>query len=148
VSSQAVYTRFVDSWRFKKMYVILQEKRKEVSSMPTQEERLGMVESDLKQFKAETLKAYRDVVMDLGMVKGLTLDTVGRLINLTKQVESLDYDMKTRFDAQDRRFEALEGHLLSFEQNTNSRFDTLEKKFDQMMQLLTATLNPHSEHEA
>lgn len=100
--------------------------------MPTQEERLGNVENDLKQFKSETLRAYRDMAMDLGMVKGLTLDATGRLINLTRQTEAFEDEVKQRFDAQERRFDALEGHLLSFEQNANSRFDTIDQRFDAM----------------
>jgi hypothetical protein len=50
--------------------------------MPTQEERLTIVEYDLKHFKTETIKAYGEIAMELVMVKGLTEDAVKRLMTL------------------------------------------------------------------
>ena len=50
--------------------------------MPTQEERLQIVEYDLKHFKTETIKAYGDMAIELVMVKGLAEDAVKRLMSL------------------------------------------------------------------
>jgi hypothetical protein len=39
--------------------------------MPTQEERLTILEYDLKQYKTETIKAYGEMAIEMMMVKGL-----------------------------------------------------------------------------
>ncbi len=83
--------------------------------MPSQEERLGIVEYDLKHFKTETIKAYSDMAMELVMVKGLTEDAVKRLATLKEQI--------------DRRFDTVE-----------QRLDRLETKFDEHTALLTQIL--------
>jgi hypothetical protein len=44
--------------------------------MPTQEERLNILEYDLKQYKTETIKAYGEMAVEMTMVKGLTEDAV------------------------------------------------------------------------
>jgi len=62
--------------------------------MPTPEERLGIVEYDLKQFKTETIKAYSDMAMELVMVKGLTEDAVKRLMTLRTALDQQMADMK------------------------------------------------------
>lgn len=43
--------------------------------MPTQEERLEALATNLKQFKTETIKAYGEMAVELTMVKGLTEET-------------------------------------------------------------------------
>ncbi len=55
--------------------------------MPTQEERLNIVEYDLKHFKTETIKAYGDMAMELIMVKGLTEEAVKRLMNVGRTLD-------------------------------------------------------------
>src|SRR5947209_3874921 len=55
--------------------------------MATQEERLQIVENDLKHFKTETIKAYGDMAMELVMVKGLTEDSVRRLADLQRTLD-------------------------------------------------------------
>ncbi len=62
--------------------------------MPTQEERLQLVEYDLKPFKTETIKAYGDMALELVMVKGLTEDAVRRLIGVGRTLD----EHTARFD--------------------------------------------------
>ncbi|HEV2581164.1 MAG TPA: hypothetical protein VGT44_09970 [Ktedonobacteraceae bacterium] len=66
--------------------------------MPTQEERLTIVEYDLKQFKTETIKAYSDMAMELVMVKGLTEDAVKRLASIKTQIDQQFEQVNTRLD--------------------------------------------------
>ena len=57
--------------------------------MPTQEERLGIVEYGLKQYKTETIKAYGEMAMELIMIKGLTEDSVRRLMTMERDMSQL-----------------------------------------------------------
>ncbi len=66
--------------------------------MPTQEERLKIVEYDLKQFKTETIKANGETAMELVMVKGLTEDAVKRLASLKIQIDQQFERVNTRLD--------------------------------------------------
>ncbi|HEX6484984.1 MAG TPA: hypothetical protein VF043_39565 [Ktedonobacteraceae bacterium] len=77
--------------------------------MPTQEERLTIVEYDLKQFKTETIKAYGEVAMELVMVKGLTEDAVKRLASLKTQIDQQFERVDTRLD----RVETLLAQILA-----------------------------------
>jgi F0F1-type ATP synthase delta subunit len=70
----------------------------------TQEERLTILEYDLKQYKTETIKAYGEMAVELTMVKGLTEDAVKRLASLKAQMEQ-------RFERLDTRLEAVDAHL-------------------------------------
>ncbi len=72
--------------------------------MPTQEERLNIVEYDLKHFKTETIKAYGDMAMELVMVKGLTEEAVKRLMNVGRTLD----EHTTRLD----RIEAMLTQIL------------------------------------
>ncbi len=69
--------------------------------MPTQEERLGTVEYGLKQFQTETIRAYQDMAFEVTMLKGLTEDSVKRLMKLERTVEQ-------RFDRVDQRLGTME----------------------------------------
>lgn len=62
--------------------------------MPTQEERIVMLENGLNHFKTETVKYYGDMAMEFTIVKGLTQDAVIRLGGIRTQVGQLDQ----RFD--------------------------------------------------
>ena len=55
--------------------------------MPTQEERLSLLEYDLDQFKAEATTYYQEMAMQVTMSKGLTEDAVKRLMQLRIQVD-------------------------------------------------------------
>ncbi len=72
--------------------------------MPTQEERLTILEYDLKQYKTETIKAYGEMAIEMTMVKGLTEDAVKRLASLKSQIEH-------RFERVDTRLDAMDAHL-------------------------------------
>ena len=79
--------------------------------MPTQEERLTILEYDLKQYKTETIKAYGEMAIELIMVKGLMEDAVKRLASLRTQVEAMDAHferMDTRLDRMDMRLDRVE----------------------------------------
>jgi hypothetical protein len=76
--------------------------------MPTQEERLNILEYDLKQYKTETIKAYGEMAVEMTMVKGLTEDAVKRLASLKAQIEQ-------RFERVDTRLDAMDSHLESMD---------------------------------
>lgn len=73
--------------------------------MPTQEERLTILEYDLKQYKTETIKAYGELAIEMTMVKGLTEDAVKRLATLKAQIEQ-------RFERVDTRLDRVENLLV------------------------------------
>ena len=75
--------------------------------MPTQEERLTVLEYGLKQYKTETIKAYGEMAIEMIMVKGLVEDAVKRLASLRTQVERVD----TRLDAMDAHLESMDTRL-------------------------------------
>ncbi|GHO88323.1 hypothetical protein [Dictyobacter formicarum] len=105
--------------------------------MPTQEERLTTVENDLKQFKAETVRAYQDSAVDLALVKGLAMGAYERLNAVRSQIADFKQDMLDRFERQDNHFAAQDAHL----DMHDKRFDVLDKKLDQILQLLTDLRN-------
>ena len=72
--------------------------------MPTQEERLTILEYDLKQYKTETIKAYGEMAIEMIMVKGLMEEAVKRLASLRTQVEQ-------RFERVDTRLDRVENML-------------------------------------
>ena len=90
--------------------------------MPTQEERLTILEYDLKQYKTETIKAYGEMAIEMTMVKGLTEDAVKRLASLKTQIEQ-------RFERVDARFERID-----------TRLDTMDSRLDRVENLLTQIL--------
>jgi flagellar capping protein FliD len=79
--------------------------------MPTQEERLTILEYDLKQYKTETIKAYGEMAIEMTMVKGLTEDAVKRLASLKTQIEQRFERVDTRLDAMDSRLDRVENLL-------------------------------------
>ncbi len=83
--------------------------------MPTQEERLDMVEFNLRQFKTETVRVYQDMAFEMTIVKGLTEDSVKRLSILSSTMEK-------RFDEVDRRFERIDTRLDAMD----TRLDTMD----------------------
>jgi len=79
--------------------------------MPTQEERLTILEYDLKQYKTETIKAYGDMAVELTMVKGLTEDAVKRLASLKVQIDQRFEHVDTRLDSMDAHLEGMDTRL-------------------------------------
>lgn len=90
--------------------------------MPTQEERLTILEYDLKQYKTETIKAYGEMAVEMTMVKGLTEDAVKRLASLKAQIE--------------QRFERVDTHL----EGMNTRLDRVENLLVQILARLPEKL--------
>ena len=97
--------------------------------MPTQEERLTILEYDLKQYKTETIKAYGEMAIEMTMVKGLTEDAVKRLASLKTQIEQ-------RFERVDPRLDAMDSHLESMD----TRLDAMDMRLDRVENLLTQIL--------
>ena len=62
--------------------------------MPTQEERLTIVEYDLKQFKTETVKVYGDMAFEMTIIKGLTQELRQDVSGIGKRLDQMD----TRLD--------------------------------------------------
>ena len=79
--------------------------------MPTQEERLTILEYDLKQYKTETIKAYGEMAIEMTMVKGLTEDAVKRLASLKTEIEQRFVRVDTRLDAMDARLDQMDTRL-------------------------------------
>lgn len=92
--------------------------------MPTQEERLTILEYGLKQYKTETIKAYGEMAIEMIMVKGLVEDAVKQLASLRIQVEQMD----TRLNQMDTRLETIGEHLGSM----NMRLEQMDTRQDRM----------------
>jgi hypothetical protein len=90
--------------------------------MPTQEERLTILEYDLKQYKTETIKAYGEMAVEMTMVKGLTEDAVKRLASLKVQIEQ-------RFERVDSRLDAVDAHL----EGLDTRLERVENLLAQIL---------------
>ncbi len=104
--------------------------------MPTQEERLTIVEYDLKQFKTETIKAYGETAIELVMVKGLTEDAVKRLASLKAQIDQQTKQINTQL-------EAIDAHLSFLQEKANKadkRLDSIEAQLSEHKTLLTQIL--------
>jgi hypothetical protein len=90
--------------------------------MPTQGERLTILEYDLKQYKTETIKAYGEMAVEMTMVKGLTEDAVKRLASLKVQIEQ-------RFERVDSRLDAVDAHL----EGLDTRLERVENLLAQIL---------------
>jgi hypothetical protein len=104
--------------------------------MPTQEERLNILEYDLKQYKTETIKAYGEMAVEMTMVKGLTEDAVKRLASLKAQIEQ-------RFERVDTRLGAMDVHLESMDASLNLmdiRLNQVDTRLDRVENLLAQIL--------
>jgi chromosome segregation ATPase len=104
--------------------------------MPTQEERLTILEYDLKQYKTETIKAYGETAIELVMVKGLTEDAVKRLASLKTQIDQQTMQVNIQL-------EVIKAHLSFLQENTNKtdkRLDSIEAQLTGHKTLLTQIL--------
>ena len=90
--------------------------------MPTQDERITILEYDLKQYKTETIKAYGEMAIEMIMVKGLMEDAVKRLASLRTYVEQ-------RFERVDIRLDAMDVHL----KRMDTRLDRVETMLAQIL---------------
>jgi septal ring factor EnvC (AmiA/AmiB activator) len=98
--------------------------------MATQEERLQIVEFDLKHFKTETIKAYGEVAMELVMVKGLAEDAVKRLIGVRRTLDEHTVLLHNQGERLDRLETTLSEHTTVLNEHT-ARFDRLETTLDE-----------------
>ena len=97
--------------------------------MPTQEERLTIVEFDLKQFKTETVKVYGDMAFEMTIIKGLTENAIGRLSTLSNTTEK-------HFERVDIRLDAMDAHLESMDQRLNQMDTRLDRVENMLTQIL------------
>jgi chromosome segregation ATPase len=115
--------------------------------MPTQEERLTILEYDLKQYKTETIKAYGEMAIEVIMVKGLMEDAVKRLASLRTQFEQRFERVDTRLDAMDTRLDKMETRLDRVETRLDAmdaHLESMETRLDQMDMRLDA-MGPYLE---
>ena len=96
--------------------------------MPTQEERLDVLEFNLEQFKTETIKAYGEMAMEITMVKGLTEDAVKRLALLKEQIDHRFEHVESRFERVDTRLDGVNAHLESMD----GRFERVDTRLNGM----------------
>jgi len=114
--------------------------------MSTQEERLQIVEYDLKHYKTETIKAYGDMAMELVMVKGLTEDAVKRLMSVRITLDAHTALLNKQSERLDRVETTLSEHtaLLNKQSERLDRVETTlsehTARFDHLETLLTQIL--------
>jgi chromosome segregation ATPase len=100
--------------------------------MSTQEERLQMVESGLKHFKTETVKAYGDMAVDLTLVKGISLKSMERLTII-----------ETKLDNHTERFNGLE---ITLSEHSRALYDHTTRlgHLETVLSEHTTVLNEHT----
>ncbi len=101
--------------------------------MTTQEERLQIVEFDLKHFKTETIKAYGDMAYEMVIIKGLTEDSIKRLSRLTETVEK-------RFERVDIRLDGMDAHLDTRLERLETTLSEHTARFNRLEGMLTQIL--------
>ena len=104
--------------------------------MPTQDERLTAVEQNLTQFKAETVKVYQDMAMQLTILKGLTETTIGRLATMQRQIGQRFNTVETTLNEHttllNEHTTLLNEHTTLLNEHT-TRFDRLETLLTQIL---------------
>jgi septal ring factor EnvC (AmiA/AmiB activator) len=111
--------------------------------MPTQEERLTILEYGLKQYKTETIKAYGEMAIEMIMVKGLMEDAVKRLASLRTQVEQRFERVDTRLDAMDVHLESMDTRLDAMDvhlESMDTRLDRMDTSLDRVENVLAQIL--------
>lgn len=103
--------------------------------MATPEERLETVETDLKQFKTDTVKAYANMAHEFAMIKGLQDDSLRRLTTISRQVENID-----------NRISIIDNQLEIMRRQNSQRFDAIDQRFNTiestLAQILARLPNP------
>ena len=103
--------------------------------MPTQEERLTILEYGLKQYKTETIKAYGEMAIETIMVRGLIEDAVKGLSSLRTQFEQRFERVDMRLDSMDTRLDSMDTRLKSMD----TRLDRVENLLTQILARLPET---------
>src|SRR5450759_4993649 len=97
--------------------------------MPTQEERLSLLEYDLDQYKAEATTYYQEMALQVTMSRGLTEDAVKRLMQLRIQVDK-------RFNSTDQQLAEVKQDLTEVKQDIGdhtTRLDRIETLLAQIL---------------
>ena len=94
--------------------------------MPTQEERLTALEQTFAAFQKETATHIREVDENTTIMLGVIRDQGRDIKRIVQHLETID-----------ERLNALEQRFNTLEQRIESRFETSEKKLDQVLHLLT-----------
>lgn len=105
--------------------------------MPTQEERLTALERFQKEAAAHIRETEENTTILLGVIRDQGRDIkriVQRLDTMDDRLDTIDGRLGT-FNEQ---LATVDGRLNTLEQHMESRYETLDKKFDQALQLLTA----------
>ena len=114
--------------------------------MPTQEERLQLVEYNLEHFKSETIKAYSDMAMEFVMLKGLTLDGVKRIISLGRTADEHTILLNKQSERLDRVETTLSEHtaILSGHTAILSEHTAILSEHTAILSEHTAILSEHT----
>jgi archaellum component FlaC len=105
--------------------------------MTTQEERLQIVEFDLKHFKTETIKAYGEMAYEMVIIKGLTEDSIKRLSRLTETVEKRFERVDIRLDGMDAHLESMDTRLERLETTLSEHTAQFNRLEGMLAQILT-----------
>jgi hypothetical protein len=87
--------------------------------MPTQEERLTALEQNFLQFKADAVKSYQDMAMQVTLFRGLTETIIGRLATMQYQI--------------DQRFNTLEAKFDTVQTTLEAKFDTVQTTLTEIL---------------
>jgi chromosome segregation ATPase len=104
--------------------------------MPTEEERLQIMEYDLNHFKTETVKAYGDMAVAFVILKGLTEDSVKRLRALKEQIDQQSVTLGRRLNQLETRLDEHTRDITQIETTLNGHTAILNEH--------TITLNQHT----
>jgi chromosome segregation ATPase len=104
--------------------------------MPTEEERLQIVEYDLNRFKTETVKAYSEMAVEFVILKGLTEDSLKRLRALREQIDQQSVTLGRRLDRLETRLDDHAKDIAQIEITLNEHTTTLNEH--------TTILNEHT----
>ncbi len=117
--------------------------------MPTQEERLTALEQTFATLRKENAIHIREVDENTTIMLGVIRDQGRDIKRIVQRLETIDerlHTLEQRFDTLEQGFNALEQHFDTLEQRIESRFETSEKKLDQVLHLLTTlTTEPGQE---
>jgi DNA repair ATPase RecN len=104
-------------------------------SMPTQEERLTALEQTFATFQKEIAAHTREVDENTTSMLGVIRDQGRDIKRIVQRLETID----ERLNTLEQRFTTLEQYSSTLEQHLESRFETSEKKLDQVLHLLTTS---------
>ena len=101
--------------------------------MPTQEERLSLLEQTVTAFSRD----IRDISHNETMLLGMAMKQQEQTREIRSSLASLSEHLDTFEHSVNGRFETLEGRLGSFEHSVNGRFEALEGRLGSFEQGVT-----------